>query len=107
MSASEKTRIYMTGACDGIEKLREMLGNHEELELLGWSEHVAGAAAALAGGHLQMVLHATRSSSLPANELVAIRELTRAPIILVASGEASDLLEDALEADVVDVRLLP
>ena len=52
MSASEKTRVYMTGACDGIEKLREMLGNHEELELLGWSEHVAGAAAALAGGHL-------------------------------------------------------
>jgi pilus assembly protein CpaE len=103
----EKTRVYMTGACDGIEKLREMLGNHDELELLGWSEHVAGAAAALAGGHLQVVLHATRASSLPANELVAIRELTRAPIILVASGEASDLLEDALEADVADVLLLP
>jgi pilus assembly protein CpaE len=107
MSPSEKTRVYMTGACDGIEKLREMLGNHEELELLGFSEHVASAAAALAGGHLQVVLHATRSSSLPANELVAIRELTRAPIILVASGEASDLLEDALEADVADVLLLP
>jgi pilus assembly protein CpaE len=107
MSPLDKTRVYMTGSCDGLEKLRETLGNHEELELLGWSEHVAGAAAALAGGHLQVVLHATRSSSLPANELVAIRELTRAPIILVASGEASDLLEDALEADVADVLLLP
>jgi pilus assembly protein CpaE len=107
MSAVERTRVYMTGTCEGLEKLREMLGNHDELELLGWSEHVAGAAAALAGGHLQVVLHATRSSSLPANELVAIRELTRAPIILVASGEASDLLEEALEADVADVLLLP
>jgi pilus assembly protein CpaE len=107
MSAHEKTRIYMTGACDGMEKLRETLGNHEELELLGWSEHVAGAAAALAGGHLQVVLHATRGSNLPVNEVVAIRELTRAPIVLVASGEASALLEEALDADVADVLLLP
>jgi pilus assembly protein CpaE len=44
---------------------------------------------------------------MPANDLAAIRELTRAPIIVLASGEASDLLEDALEADVADVLLLP
>jgi pilus assembly protein CpaE len=104
---SDQTRIYITGACEGIEKLRDTLANHEEIELLGYSEHVAGAVAALAGGHLQVVLHATRGSILPVNELVAIRELTRAPIVLVASGEASALLEDALDADVSDVLLLP
>ena len=54
-----------------------------------------------------MILHATRSSALPVDELAAIREYTRAPIVLLASGESSALLEDALDADVADVLLLP
>jgi pilus assembly protein CpaE len=44
---------------------------------------------------------------LPEDELAAIREHTQAPVILLASGEASALLEQALEADVSDVLLLP
>ena len=54
-----------------------------------------------------MILHGTRSSTLPADEIATIREHTRTPIILLASGEASVLLEEALEADVSDVLLLP
>ena len=53
---------------------------------------------ALRGGHLAVVLHGTRSSTLPEAELASIREHTTAPIILLASGEASMLLEEALEA---------
>jgi len=100
-------RIYMTGVCDGSDTLRTALASHPELELVGVSEHVADGAAALAGGHLGVVLHATRSSSLPADDLASIREHTRAPIMLVASGEASRLLDDALDADIADVLLLP
>jgi pilus assembly protein CpaE len=54
-----------------------------------------------------VILHATRSSALPVDELAAIREYSRAPIVLLASGESSALLEDALDADVADVLLLP
>jgi pilus assembly protein CpaE len=64
-------------------------------------------AGALTGGHLQAVLHATRSSALPVDEIASIREYTQAPIVLLASGEASALLEEALDADVADVLLLP
>jgi len=103
----ERTRIYVTGACDGLEGLLEGLANHSDLELIGASEHISNAATALAGGHLDLLLHATRSPILPANELAAIRELTRTPIILVASNESSEMLEQALEADVADVLLLP
>jgi pilus assembly protein CpaE len=103
----DRARIYIAGTCDGVEKLREALASHDEVELVGTSEHIAQAAGALAGGHLDVVLHATRGTMLPANELAAIRELTRAPIILLASGAASDLLEEALDADVADVLLLP
>jgi pilus assembly protein CpaE len=103
----ERLRVYVTGECEGIAPLREALDSHPELEVVGWSEQVAQATAALAGGHLDTILHATRESSLPVGEIAAIREQTRTPIVVLASGEASTLLDEALEADVADVLLLP
>jgi len=55
-----RTRIYFTGDCDGFADLREGLSNHPELEVVGWSDHVAQAAGVLAGGHLNGILHGTR-----------------------------------------------
>src|SRR5213593_884282 len=112
MSPSETTqrqrvRVYATGSCEGFDKLRDSLAGHPEVELVGTSTNVADAAAALAGGHLDAVLHATRSASLPADELAAVREHTRAPVLVVASSGSSRMLEEALEAEVADVLLLP
>jgi pilus assembly protein CpaE len=103
----EKTRVFITGNCEGLPELSDALGRHSELEFVGRSDDVREGAGPLTGGHLQVVLHATRSSALPADDLAAIREYTQAPIVLLASGEASALLEEALEADVADVLLLP
>ena len=58
---SDRIRIYVTGSCEGHDRLREALATHPELDFVGWSEHVAEATAALAGGHLQVVVHATRA----------------------------------------------
>jgi pilus assembly protein CpaE len=104
---NEGTRIFITGSCEGLNELTEALTHHPEMSVVGRSQSVREGAGALAGGHLQAVLHATRASELPADDLAAIREYTRAPIVLLASGEASALLESALEADVADVLLLP
>ena len=106
-SERERVRIYATGACEGFDKLRDSLANHPDIELVGASAHVADGAAALAGGHLDAVLHATRSASLPADELAAVREHTRAPVLIVTSNGSSRMLEEALNADVADVLLLP
>src|SRR5215217_9557980 len=103
----DRTRVFITGWCDGLPELYETLSRHPEIDLVGQSESVAEASGALAGGHLGCVLHATRSSELPAGDLASIREHTQAPVVLLASGEASALLEDALDADVTDVLLLP
>ncbi len=103
----ERLRIFLTGSCEGFERLRESLSAHDELDVVGWADTVAEASAALAGGHLEVVLHATRSAELPGDELAQIREYTQAPVMLVASGESSRLLEQALDADVADVLLLP
>ena len=104
---AKRVRVYATGSCEGFDKLRDSLASHPEIELVGASTTVADGAAALAGGHLDVILHATRAASLPADELAAIREHTRAPVILLASGGSSGLLEQALDADVADVLLLP
>jgi pilus assembly protein CpaE len=103
----EKSRVFITGGCEGLDDLTEALERHGEVELVGRSDSVREGGAPLSGGHLQVVLHATRSSALPVEELAAIREYTRAPIVLLASGESSALLEEALDADVADVLLLP
>jgi pilus assembly protein CpaE len=107
VTTRENVRVFVTGSCDGLAELREALGRHSEVEMVGWSEGVTESAATLTGGHLQVVLHGTRNSGLPEDELAAIREHTQSPVILLASGEASALLEQALEADVSDVLLLP
>src|ERR671939_389606 len=112
MSGTETTqrgrvRLYATGSCEGFEKLRESLASHPEIELVGSSADVAGGAATLAGGHLDAVLHATRASAVPSDELTTIRSHTRAPILLIASTGSAGLLEQALDADVSDVLLLP
>jgi pilus assembly protein CpaE len=106
-TSTERTRLYFTGGCEGLVELREALSDHADLEVIGWSDHVAQAAGVLAGGHLDCIVHGTRSDSFPAGEVAAIREQTRAPIVVVASGGATALLEDALEAEVADVLLLP
>src|SRR2546421_8622306 len=103
----ERARIYVTGDCDGLPDLRDALSNHPEVELVGSAGQVAEAAPTLTGGHLQVVLHATRSSTLPGNEIAALREHTRAPIVLLASNGSPALLEEALEHDVADRLLLP
>jgi pilus assembly protein CpaE len=107
MSTQNALRIYATGSCEGFEKLRDALAQQPGLELVGSNEQVAVAAGALAGGHLDCVLHATSAATLPGHELAAIREHTRVPVLLVASGEPSALLDEALGADVADVVVLP
>jgi pilus assembly protein CpaE len=104
---SDQVRLYLIGDCDGFASLRDQLASHTGIEIVGESDHVGEAASVLAGGHLDCIIHATRSSTFPAVELAAIREQTRTPLILVASGEGGSMLEQALDADVSDLLLLP
>jgi hypothetical protein len=74
----EKTRVFITGNCEGLTELSDALGRHSELDLVGMTEQVREGAGALTGGHLQAVLHATRSSALPVDEIASIRQYTQA-----------------------------
>jgi pilus assembly protein CpaE len=107
IATREQVRIFVTGSCEGLDGLREGLEQHAEIELVGSNDGVADSASVLAGGHLEVVLHATESPRLPLDELAAIREHTPAPVIVVASNASSELLGEALEADVADVLPIP
>jgi len=98
----ESVRIYVTGYCDGLSSLREALASHPELDVVGWSDNVQEARAPLACGHLQVVLHGTGDAHLPVHELATIREHTQAPVIMLASGDSTQLLDQALDTDVAD-----
>jgi len=103
----EAIRIFVCGSCEGSASLVEVLAKEPELELVGVAATPQEASGALSGGHLNVVLFATDSQTLPSDQLAVVREHTRAPIVVLASGEASQLLEQALDADVADVLLLP
>jgi pilus assembly protein CpaE len=107
IATREQVRIFVTGSCEGLDGLRDALAEHAEIELVGSNDAVADSASVLAGGHLEVVLHATHSPRLPLDELAAIREHTPAPVIVVASNPSSELLGEALEADVADVLPIP
>ena len=69
---SEAIRVYFTGECDGFDALRSSLGENTEIGVVGASQDVGDATAALAGGHIDCVVHATRAGTFPAAEVSAI-----------------------------------
>jgi pilus assembly protein CpaE len=107
-ASKERPRIHVSGTCEGLDKIRESLANHSDIELVGYTEDVRDATGALAGGHLDVVLHATRGETLPGEEIATIREYTRAPLILVTPGASHGVINQAIEGgDVDDVLPLP
>lgn len=103
----DRVRVFITGSCEGLQAVASALATHDDVELVGSSEGVAEAAGVLAGGHLGVVVLATPGDAFPGSELAAIREHTRAPVVVVAAVESQSLLDEALDASVTDVILLP
>ncbi len=100
-------RVALAGSCDGLAELRGALEDHPELDLVWVGEDMKDAVGQLASERPSVVLFATANGSLPAKELALVREHTPAPIVLLASSDATGLLDEALDGDVADVLLLP
>ena len=117
LTSRETLRVVVTGTFDGAEDLREALEARSDVEILAWSCDVRDAAEELASG-VAVVLHGTNGEGLTPDrdgditpmvraEVAAIREHTHAPIILLSTEVSSTLVEEALEAGVADVLVLP
>jgi pilus assembly protein CpaE len=103
----DRVRVFVTGSCEGLQAVAGALEAHDDIELVGSSEGVGDAAGVLTGGHLGVVVLATPGDTFPGDELAAIREHTRTPVVVVAAVESQSLLDEALDSGVADVILLP
>jgi pilus assembly protein CpaE len=108
MSENSPIKVFITGACAGLAEVRQALSSHPDVEIVGTAVEPAKAQEKLAASGAQVVLHGSaRGDRLPAADVEAIRQATAAPLMLVTSGNASGLLQEALAAGVADVVLLP
>ena len=99
-------RVFVTGFEPSLGDLCDALVRHPEVELVGVAAYPDEAAWALGGGQVDVVLQAT-AGAVPYAELAAIRSFSGAPVLLLATAPTMSLFEEALEADVADVVLLP
>jgi pilus assembly protein CpaE len=108
MSDGSPIKVFITGACAGLAEVRQALSSHPDIEIVGTAVEPAKSDQKLAASGAQVVMHGTaRGDRLPAGEIDAIRHATAAPIILVTSGGAGAVLQEALAAGINDVVMLP
>src|SRR4051794_30266783 len=105
--ADETIRVVVTGACRGLDELLAGLRQHGELTVLRDESPVAELGPRLAASSMDVVLHATQGSALPADVLAAMQEHCSAPVVLLVWHSDTKLLEDALRADLDGVLVLP
>lgn len=101
-------RVFISGACAGLAEARDALAAHASVEVVGTASEPALAGTRLATSGAQVVVHALqRPDHLPANDIEQIREHTSAPIVLMTTRSTPTLVEEALDASISDVILLP
>jgi len=100
-------RIFVTGFRLSVGDLCDALGRQPGIEFIGAAGNVGEAAWAMRAGEIDVVVHVIGEGAIPRSDLTEIREYTSAPIVLIAESASPTLFDDAFEADVADVIILP
>jgi pilus assembly protein CpaE len=109
-SSNQALGVVVTGASSAAEDLLADLERRTDLAVLARSPGLSGAAESLRGP-VGAVLHLTEGGgdrvAVLRAEVAAIREHTKAPVVLLSDEPSSALVDEALEAGVADVLVLP
>ncbi len=100
-------RIFLTGFRPSISELRDELAEQPGLFVTGAAGTMSESSRRLREENPDVVVHAVFGSAMLEEEIESIREVTLAPIVLLAEEEDPTLLDEALDTDVADVVLLP
>jgi pilus assembly protein CpaE len=100
-------RIFMTGFRPSVSRLRDELAEQPGLVVLGAAGTMSESTQRLRLDEPDIVLHTVLGRAHLAEELGAVRAATAAPIVLLAEEDDPGLLNEALEAEVADVVVLP
>lgn len=100
-------RVFLTGFRPSISTLRDELTEQPGVIVTGAAGTMSESARRLRLDEPDVVLHAVFGRVMLAEEIEAIRAVTQAPIVLLSEDEDPMLLDDALDANVADVVVLP
>lgn len=100
-------RAFITGFRPSISTLRDELTEQPGVIVTGAAGTMSESARRLRLEEPDVVLHAVFGHAMLAEEIESIREVTQAPIVLLAEDEDPTLLDEALKNDVADVVVLP
>jgi pilus assembly protein CpaE len=103
----QATRCYVVGTCDGLDTVLQELRDREDVEIIGTDLRARDAVDALGEIKVDVFLLATPDPDGWSGELMRLQEHTSAAVVLVSARHGERLLEDALEAGIEDVLLLP
>jgi pilus assembly protein CpaE len=104
--------VLVTGSIACEPELRELLERQPDVEVVGWQSDIHRGPASLEGAEAKVILHGVTQEDDPGQlgvrtEVQILREHTAAPIVLLASAASPELLEEALQAGVSDVLVVP
>jgi pilus assembly protein CpaE len=100
-------RVFITGFRPSISTLRDELTEQPGVIVTGAAGTMSESARRLRLEEPDVVLHAVFGHAMLAEEIESIREVTQAPIVLLAEDEDPTLLDEALNNDVADVVVVP
>jgi pilus assembly protein CpaE len=101
------TRVFLTGFRPSISTLRDELTEQPGVLVTGAAGTMSESTIRLRLEEPDVVLHAVFGRTMLGEEIEAIRQVTQAPIVLLTEDQDPMLLDEALEADVADVVVLP
>jgi pilus assembly protein CpaE len=104
---SRRTRIFLSGSCEGLDQLLRDLVDRPEIEIAGWTDSVASPGAPLTGGDADVVLHASRGAQPLADELREVSRVTRAPVVVLVANTPGSFLDQAVSAEAAYLLLMP
>jgi pilus assembly protein CpaE len=100
-------RIFVTGFRPSVSRLRDELAEQPGIVVLGAAGTMSESTHRLRLDEPDVVLHTVLGRAHLAEELAAIRSATAAPVVLLAEEDDPGLLDEALDAEVADVIVLP
>jgi pilus assembly protein CpaE len=100
-------RIFLTGFRPSVSRLRDELAEQPGIVVLGAAGTMSESTQRLRVDEPDVVLHTVLGRAHLAEELAAIRGAIAAPVVLLAEADDPELLNEALDAEVADVVVLP
>jgi len=100
-------RVFISGFVPSLAALRDSLAEQPGVDVVGASVSAAEAARQVRFEQVDVVLHGVLQREALEGELAEIREARSIPVVLLTEDHDSSLFDEALEADVADVVVVP